>query len=62
MNAKEEAKIIFDQVQRDGMSTDNCYSPNFKKQCIDMAINRAINSSQNDAEEVVLEIKKLQDV
>jgi len=62
MTSKEEALVIFEQVQREGMSTDNCYSPCFKKHCIEIAINRAKASSKNNYEEVILEIKKLENV
>lgn len=59
MNAKEEAKFIYDGVVSDGLSTDYCYSPDFKKWCVEKAVNRARSSCKNDVEEVVFHIKNI---
>lgn len=59
ITAKEEARKILDQVIDEGMSTDNCFSSNFKEACRDKAISRAKNISINNYEDVASEILKL---
>ena len=41
MEAKEIAKELYDQVVKEGYSTPNCYSLDFKKWSKEIAINRA---------------------
>ena len=58
MTPQEEAKKIYDQVVKDGMSTDYCYSPDFYKWAKDMAKNRATSVFKDKffLEEVILAI------
>ncbi len=62
MTANEEALQIFNQVKKEGLSTDYCYSPDFKKKCIELAVNRAKRKCINNVEDVINEIKKLENV
>jgi hypothetical protein len=41
MNEEKIAKTIYDEVVREGNSTDNCYSKTFYEDCRKMAKNRA---------------------
>lgn len=59
LTVKEEAKNILDQVIDEGMSTDNCFSSDFKEKCRSMAISRAKNIATNNYEDVASEILKL---
>jgi len=60
MDYKKIAEELFGDVERQGMSTDNCYSRTFKQDCKQMAINRAQRIySDSDFQEIKQEIKNL---
>lgn len=53
-----KGKEILNQVIKEGMSTDYCYSPNFYKWAKEMAINRAkSNYKEEELEEIIKEIE-----
>ena len=61
MTPQEEAKKIYNQVVKEGMSTDYCYSPDFYKWVKEMAKNRATSVFKDNffLEEVILAIDEI---
>lgn len=60
MEAKQIAKIIYNQVKNEGMSTSNCYAHDFKNNCKWFSKNRAETKySGNLLKEILIEINKL---
>jgi hypothetical protein len=60
MDFKKIAIEIFNQIQQQGMSTDYCYSPDFKEMCKEKSIAIAKRRySKNDFELIKQEIEKI---
>lgn len=59
MEAKEKAKELFEQVKKEGLSTDYSYSPYFYKWCKEKATNRAEKLYPNLFEDIKKEMESI---